>query len=532
MKDLIKQIQFVDTILLPIFGMKSVTDFETKLNLQRNKETENTINKLNNNLDKLKEVFKVKEFNLHKSGNKVTTWGQAIGILRKCLNLVGINYELVKEKGNNYVRLIKNNIILENYIKHKEMSEIREFELNEEKVTEDANVKNVNRFKPLSQEEALELSSPKKNGTITEEELKNSIKRIEVEECYVPLYNVIDSINSENIVLNNRHIEIMNHNTTYFEVQFLAKKKNDKILVDQELIDKTFYGQKFDYNIGTALFSPEVILQKNKSIYPENKVLPFETAYFSHRELKIYTQSDLSDIKDFVLIKIINHKPIFKKKIIMKLNDLYECIMNYDDSNAWVFHQGIISIKSTNKAIQKLLIEDFRFILEKSREIVKDGLRILRINSNQASDALSALVCGYPIATIQQKTQMKLDYFLLQENQFMIKYYFFRDGDTLANIRINFKNRILGSCSFKIIEKEARDVTKEEELEFEMKNNEIQIKNFTLDTPLNLIKNIHGVFLVMTFSLENDIDDILKDSYIEYEALYYDIYLRRKLCSK
>ena len=107
-----EQIEFVDKILLPIFGISSVIDYESSISVKIIKENKTIIDKLNNNINKLKIIFPVREFSLHKSDNNIKTPAQAFGLLKKCLLLCNILFELVQQNRITFLRLIKDNIIL------------------------------------------------------------------------------------------------------------------------------------------------------------------------------------------------------------------------------------------------------------------------------------------------------------------------------------------------------------------------------------------------------------------------------------
>lgn len=56
MKDKLKQIKFVDKVLLPIYGIKDITDYQTKISLNDLKKNSELLTNLNKYLDELKET--------------------------------------------------------------------------------------------------------------------------------------------------------------------------------------------------------------------------------------------------------------------------------------------------------------------------------------------------------------------------------------------------------------------------------------------------------------------------------------------
>ena len=98
MKDINEQIKFIDTKLLPLFGLKNIIDYNNyiKCELDTEEEEEQFIININNLLSEIKSIFPVKRFNLHKTDDKIKSYKQAINILKMCLEIANINYFIDK----------------------------------------------------------------------------------------------------------------------------------------------------------------------------------------------------------------------------------------------------------------------------------------------------------------------------------------------------------------------------------------------------------------------------------------------------
>jgi hypothetical protein len=122
--------KFVDKTLLPVFGFKSIIDYKTNVCLNDLDKKKDFLDLMNNLIDTIKKLFIVKEFSLHKYDGKIKTILQAIGILKKCLQLLNINYVFETHKNIKYMRLVEKNILLGEYIKTMEKMEIRDLKTN------------------------------------------------------------------------------------------------------------------------------------------------------------------------------------------------------------------------------------------------------------------------------------------------------------------------------------------------------------------------------------------------------------------
>lgn len=126
MKYTIKHYEFIDKKFLPIFGIKSICDFQTIISYNDLSKNADFLANINSIIPELKKLFTVREFNLHKYDNKIKTIQQSIGIFKKCLQLLNINFTIETRKNVKYMRLTEKNILLGKYI---EMSDFRDFDI-------------------------------------------------------------------------------------------------------------------------------------------------------------------------------------------------------------------------------------------------------------------------------------------------------------------------------------------------------------------------------------------------------------------
>lgn len=128
MKSIEDQIKFVDKVLLPFFGIKSIIDYESTFEIT----SEIDLISFNLIISEFREIFPAKEFSLHKTKYKIETSNQALCLLKKCMELIQLPYTVDTITHNKMsfkqVRLIQTNTNLYKYIQVK-MSEIRSQEL-------------------------------------------------------------------------------------------------------------------------------------------------------------------------------------------------------------------------------------------------------------------------------------------------------------------------------------------------------------------------------------------------------------------
>ena len=115
MKNITDQIDFINKKLIVLFGLSSIVDYDKLIYLDNLKNTLDIV-KINDLIPIVKNVFHVKDFNFHKTDNKIQSHNQALNMLVKCLELTAIPHVVSHNKKRKFVRLIPENNILYNYI--------------------------------------------------------------------------------------------------------------------------------------------------------------------------------------------------------------------------------------------------------------------------------------------------------------------------------------------------------------------------------------------------------------------------------
>ncbi len=123
MKSLKEQIEFIDTKLLVLYGFNGITDYTHSISMTDPELNKVDLVKLNELIPEFRKVFHAKNFSLHKTEYKIQTESQAVCLLKTCLEVTSIPFDVSLKKNKRTLRLISTNNILENYINTKKMSE-------------------------------------------------------------------------------------------------------------------------------------------------------------------------------------------------------------------------------------------------------------------------------------------------------------------------------------------------------------------------------------------------------------------------
>jgi hypothetical protein len=183
MKTIESQIKFIDTKLLPVYGIKTIVDYSSIVTVKNI----TNLNKINKLLDSIKKAFGVKSFSLHKTNNKIETSMQAFNLLRKCLITAQILFETCGSGESKQLRLLPLNISLYKYTN--KMSEIPQ------------NLGNVYGVADFALSEN-EMAKKFERCTITKQMMEDNIKK---------RY-------TEVITMNGKHLEHEN-NTIYIDLR-------------------------------------------------------------------------------------------------------------------------------------------------------------------------------------------------------------------------------------------------------------------------------------------------------------------------
>ena len=119
------KIKFMDRFV-KIYGIKSLADFDTKISTKQFVNDTKFLDKINTEIDKIKEYFSISQMSLAKNNYMVKTPLQAIQLLKHCLQQMNIGFQKLKINNTNYVRLISPNFLYIDYIKMISNSKIQE----------------------------------------------------------------------------------------------------------------------------------------------------------------------------------------------------------------------------------------------------------------------------------------------------------------------------------------------------------------------------------------------------------------------
>ena len=226
MKSLIHQIKFIDKKLLPLFGVKNITDYNTFIYLPDPAILPN----LNKRLTSFRKIFPIKNFNLHKTDYQIQSPEHAFNLLKKCLEITSIQFEIGTIKKRKYLRLISSNKILEKYINSTyKMSDLR----------------------------TISPPPPSKTtpDTYTEKDLLQNIKQEHNETFTVYPKNLIKTTpynSSKYITLNLRNYDLIDKILKSLHIKIKSIKLDDTDVVSQEFIGKMFAKAFYTINIGSA----------------------------------------------------------------------------------------------------------------------------------------------------------------------------------------------------------------------------------------------------------------------------------------
>ncbi len=123
MKNLKDQIEFIDKKLITLFGFKGIIDYSHSINITDVETIKIDLVKLNELIPEFRKVFHAKNFSLHKTDYKIKTEVQAVCLLKTCLEVTSIPFDVSLKKNKRTLRLITKNNVLEDYINTLKMSE-------------------------------------------------------------------------------------------------------------------------------------------------------------------------------------------------------------------------------------------------------------------------------------------------------------------------------------------------------------------------------------------------------------------------
>lgn len=353
MKSLEEQIKFIDTLLLPLFGIKNIIDYQnlidtTKLN------TIIDLNKINEILSEFRKIFPVKNFNLHKTNYKITTHEQAFNLLKKCLDSTNVQYDLNKTG----LRLIPTNNILQKYIQNTyKMS-------SERTLTDVISVTNVvdSKFSGIMYQF--------NNVDLMQYSKKENIYNFQIHpRYYVRKINLDDefSTNEKHVLkIDLKSFYLGSKNIKSFKLTFKSKTVDGKQVILQEYIDNIV--SKLEYRF--TAFHKISSFTNGKELISPNFIYLNSMVYYTTNNLEIFDMVHLLNILDFIICDITVIYVDFYKEFREQLSTA--CISQVIEINN-LFNIIRICNGSVGMGLQYYLSkENFdKVILEKNEKIPK-----------------------------------------------------------------------------------------------------------------------------------------------------------------
>ncbi len=356
------RLEYLDKAILPIYGFKSINDYEKTISSQD--ITAEMIDKINGEMVNIKKYYKMELFKLSRKDYKLDNAKLAVNFLRKILQYSQIPYENIHGQNKNYVRLIRPDFLLMNYIVQRNMNqEVHELGKTYEKTFKPLNSNNCTNRYPIKvyndgyidmieivkkDDEELDRILIVVNGNVWGEyggsfvEVINYMKTGNDEKNMVPIYD---------------RLYINGSMDVYLEIRYKKPSKNEiKIKYTTcEIPDKPQLLLTYDYLWYKSEGNPiEYNILEGDNVYPVHTYI-----IKSDQEIdKIELYNDYLDSEDYHIVKDI-------KKILDKYY--------------------IININSANpfKEPEKVITEKFNKILIKWTGTGSSEIKICRIRINK-----------------------------------------------------------------------------------------------------------------------------------------------------
>lgn len=249
MKHLEEQIKFIDKKLLPLYGFKNIIDYTFVLCISDLDNLNFDLDKLNGLIEEFRKVFNSKNFSLHKTQYKIITKSQAICLLKTCLEINSIPFDISLKKNKKYLRLICKNNIIDNYINTLKMTENRTFNNKMEFEQKNINPDSQMFIQSLNPEGLKKYEVPK---IITKEQLNNGIKKINNVNFFLSPKRLVRSENFNNSVIeiDMKKFDLDDKILKSFCVKFISKKINNQPIIAENLIEYLIKNMEFKIKIG------------------------------------------------------------------------------------------------------------------------------------------------------------------------------------------------------------------------------------------------------------------------------------------
>jgi hypothetical protein len=189
-KKLQLQIHCLNTIVLPIFGFKSITDYDHVIIC--NKLHDDIPKNLTSAIQYIAKSFTIKQFNLHKTNGVVQTKNQAFNFLKKCLICTEVPHiiwtEQHEKKTIKYMRLNAINSVLYKYIE--KMADFPNIPSKQENIQDSDKTKNI--------KEVYTVTAQQLHSKIKKHEEQHSVLRMSKNLIYGDFVGI--GINTDTVI--------------------------------------------------------------------------------------------------------------------------------------------------------------------------------------------------------------------------------------------------------------------------------------------------------------------------------------------
>uniref|UniRef100_A0A6C0CCH3 Uncharacterized protein n=1 Tax=viral metagenome TaxID=1070528 RepID=A0A6C0CCH3_9ZZZZ len=485
MKDPVKQIHFVDIKFLPIYGIKSITDYQSKVSLDMIRKDITIIKNLNNLLSEIKQLFVVKDFNLHKTNDKIESVTQAFAILKKVLTICAIPFKIINEKKVNFVRLISDNFVLSNYIS-KKMSDIGEF-----------CDFDIVAAKSVLKEDKIDLDIKKRQIYLKDFE-DNILKTIE-KKVSIPIH----LINNMTVSINDSMPDMKG-----FSIRFISPTDKNLKLFNRSCCKLSIN----DIVVEEIILNPS---ECNKISFLRETIIPSSIVKYSQINVCfLFSTQQWKQIMDSdVILQICYNELVLKKKFQQRLRAPYASIcLEYVDKMIEISNGEIKYKLFDNNKNTKM----FYVLVEK--KVVIDSKKYCRINEQTNENMLTMMMALVEndadfVLCKFAKVQPNILFFTETDTHYILTIRMIRNVDAMSNVQFFIPNFCPKNCKV-LCQQEDRKI------EFGIKTVE--------DCTISCIDCIHhryvkiipgGVYFILEIDKSNVIANVCRDIKISYDAL-------------
>ena len=542
MKSLYLQIEFIDTKLLPCFGIKGILDYQNIIYTGEKDQELNHINleSINELIEDFREIFNSRNFNLHKTQYKIKTHKQAICLLKICLEVTSIPHDHSVIDGKKILRLISKNNILEKYINTLKMTDLRNSETN-------------NYYTPI-QNTTKTISAE----TCNKEQLLANVKKIHKSEIILSPSKLLHI--SEDLIEPEKklHIDLKKYfqeqSISSIKLKFISKKHNDIDILSPQYIEHIIntYNILYRLEIGYAILKDKFI-QENEIIMSDI-IIPIKSLCYHSFNLVLFNIDKIINLLDNLELKVeystVDFYADFESKlktIALELNiehhKKYNVIRFMSGMSGFGYSEFLTKSQfdtlntpqkqintNTTNLIKENMVSEIKLegTIEYFNEI--EGYNLSKLSSN--SDYLYPLCYGYNFVSYIDTITIKninLSYYKYLNNRTLFHGYNigFADlstCDTLGFLEIiieNIENIPDINSVLNIYPVCGLETLYDKSFEYTITHNQIKIFVDT-NNQINLMNKLTGlVGIELEFRTNLNVEDILTEPFVLFVKKYY-----------